>query len=90
MSMTLTQGPTMNSFNETDRLENTRSMRTIPTSYAAIVGADGVEVEITEGEIRRALEALENEGVQQYPYCSRRTARGRWTAKRAPARQLHS
>lgn len=90
MSMTFTQGNTMNSFNKTDRMDSSHSMKTVPTSYAAVVDADGVEVEITEGQIRRALEMLENEGTMQYPYGSRNTARGRWTAKQAPARKLHS
>ena len=88
--MTYTQGPTMNSLNKADRLENPRSMKTLPTSYAAIVDANGVEIEITEMQIRRALEAVENDGMQHFPYAARSTAGGYWTAKRAPARKLHS
>jgi len=90
MTMTFTQGLTMNSLNKSDRLDGSRSMKTLPNTYAAIVDANGVEMEITEGQIRRALEAIENEGTQQFPYGSRSTARGRWTANRAPARKLHS
>ena len=90
MTMTFTQGPNMSLLNKTDRLDSSRSMNTLPNTYAAIVDANGVEMEITEGQIRRALEAVENEGTLQFPYGSRSTARGRWKAHRAPARKLHS
>jgi len=87
MTMTLAQGPIMNSLKKADRV-NGRSVRSLPTSYAAIVDENGMEVEITDAQIRRALESLENE--QQFPFGSRHTARGRWVAAKAPARKLHS
>ena len=90
MTMTFTQGPTMNSLNKTDRLDSSRTLKALPDTYAAIVDADGVEIEITDAQIRRALELVENDGMQQFPYGSRSTARGRWTSKQAPARKLHS
>lgn len=90
MTMTLAQGPTMNSLKKADGMDSSRTVRTLPTTYAAVIDANGMEVEVTDSQIRRALEAIENDGLQQFPYASRSTARGRWTARRAPARRLHS
>ncbi len=88
MTMTLAQGTQMNSFKKADRIDSTHCRTTLPTSYAALVDENGEEVEITDAQIRRALEAVESQ--QQFPYGSRHTARGRWVAAKAPVRKLHS
>lgn len=88
MTMTLAQGPSMNSLKKAQRIKQSRRVAALPTTYAALVDEHGVEIEITDAQIRKALDAMEDH--QQFPYASRQTARGRWVASKAPARQLHS
>jgi len=83
MTMTISS---MNSFKKANRVD--AQPRRLPTSYAALLTEDGVEVEITDAQIRRSLEAAEE--LQQYPFGARHTARGRWEPRKAPARKLHS
>lgn len=88
MTMTIAQGPTMNSVQKVDRISNVHQNATVPTSYAAIVNEHGEEVEITDAQISSALEALEAE--QLFPFGSQQTETGLLVAREAPARVLHS
>jgi len=87
MTMILTQGPTMSLFKKAKRAGDCRNT-SLPSTYAAVVDERGAEVEITDKQIRRAIESAED--MQQFPFGSRQTARGRYVAAKAPARKLHS
>ncbi len=88
MTMILTQGPTMSLFKKAKRPSGGCRTTSLPTTYAAIVDERGVEIEITDKQIRRAIDSAEDS--QQFPFGSRHTARGRWVASKAPVRKLHS
>jgi len=88
MTMIQTQGPTMSLFKKAKRPAGGCRTSSLPTTYSAVVDERGVEVEITDKQIRRALESAEDS--QLFPFGSRRTARGRYVAAKAPARKLHS
>lgn len=88
MTMIQTQGPTMSLFKKTKGPAGSRRANSLPTTYSAIVDERGVEVEITDKQIRRAIESAED--AQLFPFGSRQSARGRYVAAKAPARKLHS
>ena len=86
MTMIITQGPTMSLFKKAKRPAGGRT--SLSKTYCAVVDDRGVEVEITDKQIRRAIESAEDK--QQFPFGSRHTARGRYVSAKAPARKLHS
>jgi len=87
MTMILTQGTSMSLFKKAKRPAGGRTS-SLAKTYCAVVDDRGVEVEITDKQIRRAVESAED--FQQFPFGSRQTARGRYVAAKAPARKLHS
>jgi len=87
MTMTLTQGRVMNSLKKTNRSDG-RRINTLPRNYAALLDEHGSEVEITEAQIRRAIESIDDQQI--FPFGSSKTPQGRWVASAAPARKLHS